>query len=112
MLFEALKFLDQIKFKLNRNPRCKLKSYVFVCIGAAVTTCFGNQSNGTGFEYPLFGSENKTVEPSLISNPIEFDGIKIMIVELYSKPKKSPSQFNVRGFLFCCFMCYCRLRVT
>jgi len=43
---------------------------------------------GTGFFDPLFWCEREAVEACFFSKPVEFDGIKIRVVELFSDPQK------------------------
>lgn len=49
---------------------------------ASVTSGFGLDADGAGALDPLLGGENKTIEARLLSNPIEFDGIKTGVVDL------------------------------
>lgn len=51
--------------------------------GAAVTTGLGFDPNCTGGSRPLLGSQGETVEARLSSNPVEFDGIKVWIVQTF-----------------------------
>jgi len=41
-----------------------------------------------GLPDPLFRRENETVEPGLFSKPVELDGIKIRVVELFPDTEK------------------------
>jgi hypothetical protein len=50
---EALKLLDKIEFKLNRNPGCKLKGYILMGIGAAIAPFFRNNADCVCFFDPL-----------------------------------------------------------
>lgn len=50
----------------------------------------GNQSNGAGRINPALGRQNEAVQPRLFSNPIEFDGIKIRVVQ----PLPHTEEFN------------------
>jgi hypothetical protein len=56
--------------------------------GSSIATGFGNESDGPGFFDPLFGCQNETVEAGLFFNPIEFDGIKLGIVEVLPDAEK------------------------
>ena len=49
---------------------------------ASVASGFGLDADGAGALDPLLGGEDKTIEPCLLSNPIEFDGIKTGVVDL------------------------------
>ena len=51
-------------------------------IRAAVTPGLGLDAGGTGALDPLLRSEAEAVETGLHSNPVEFDGIKIGVVDL------------------------------
>jgi hypothetical protein len=52
-----------------------------VGVSAAVATGLGSDANGAGFFDPLFGREGEAVESGLPFNPVEFDGIKIGVVQ-------------------------------
>ena len=82
LLLEALEFLDEVEFELDRDPRGELEGDVEVRIGASVASGFGLDADGAGALDPLLGGENKTIEARLLSNPIEFDGIKTGVVDL------------------------------
>lgn len=88
VVLEPLEFLDQIELELNGDPRGEFKGDVFVGIGAAVTSSLGNQADGMGGVNPAAGGQDKTVESRLFSNPIEFDGIKTGVVQLFPNAKK------------------------
>ena len=82
VLLEPLEFLDEIQPKLDRNPRSELKRDVLVRVSAAaVAASSGNQTNGPGGLNPALGRQDKTVQSSLLFNPIEFDGIKTGVVQ-------------------------------
>ena len=51
-------------------------------ISAAVAPSLGLDASGAGALDPLLGGQNETVEPGLLFNPIEFDGIKNRIIDL------------------------------
>ncbi len=51
-------------------------------ISAAVAPSLGLDAGGAGALDPLLGGQNETVEPGLLFNPIEFDGIKNRIIDL------------------------------
>ncbi len=88
LFFEALKFLDEIQLEFDRNPGGEFEGNVFVRVGAAITTGCGGDANGGGFFDLLLGCENKAVKTGLIFNPIEFDGIKTGVVEVFPDAEK------------------------
>jgi hypothetical protein len=80
--FEPLKFLDQIELKFDGDPRGELKGDVLMSVCAAIAPGLGDYADGVGFLDPLLGGEDEAVESCLVFNPIEFDGIKIGIVQV------------------------------
>ena len=42
-----------------------------------------NEADGAGRFDPALGGEDKTIEARLVSNPIEFDGIEIGVIQLF-----------------------------
>jgi len=52
-------------------------------MGTAITASLGNNADGAGFLDPLLGGENEAIETSLLFNPIEFDGIKTGVIEMF-----------------------------
>lgn len=83
LVFETLEFLDKVELEFNRNPRGELEGNVFVGVGAAVAASAGNDANGSRFLDPVLWRENETVQSGLNSNSVEFDGIKIWVVEFF-----------------------------
>ena len=61
---------------------------VSVGISTTVTAGLGNQADGTRLFDPLLGREDEAVEARLFFNPIEFDGIKTGVVELFPDAEK------------------------
>ena len=61
---------------------------VSVGISTTVTAGLGNQADGTRLFDPLLGREDEAVEARLFFNPIEFDGIKTGVVELFPDTEK------------------------
>ena len=59
IVLEALEFLDEVELELYRYPGGEFKGYVSVCVGATVTSSFGNQPNGSSFFDPLLGCKNE-----------------------------------------------------
>ena len=51
-------------------------------VGAAVAPGLGLDADGAGALGPMLGGQDEAVETSLRFNPIEFDGIKIRVVDL------------------------------
>jgi hypothetical protein len=88
VVLEALELFDEVKLELNRHPGGEFEGDVLVGVGAAVATGGGNQTDRPGGVDPAFGGEDEAVKPGLFSNPIEFDGIKIGVVELLPDAKE------------------------
>ena len=88
IFLEALKLLDEIELELNGNPRGKLKGDVLMGIGSAITARFGNNANRAGFFDPLLGGQGEAVESRLNSKPVEFDGFKTGVVEMFPNTQK------------------------
>ena len=74
--FEPLKLLDEVQLELNRDPGGEFVSDIRMGVGAAVTTSFRLNTNGARALDPLFRRKSETVETGLLSNSVEFDGIK------------------------------------
>lgn len=53
-----------------------------MCIGSTISARPGDKTGGAGRFDPALGCEGEAIEARLLSNPIEFDGIKIGIIEL------------------------------
>ncbi len=83
---EALELLDELEGELGAEPGAELEGDVAVGVGAAIAACLGMQPNGGCGIYPLFGGQEKTVTPGLVSNSLEFEGIKTRVVELLPHP--------------------------
>jgi hypothetical protein len=88
LVLEALEFLDEVELELDRDPGGEFEGDVLVGVSAAVAPCLGDQADGTGALVPLFGSQREAVETGLHFNPVEFDGIKTGIVDLFPDSKK------------------------
>ena len=93
ILLKPLKFRDEIEFELGTEPRTELERDVFVSVCAAVSTGTGNQAFGPGEFNPLLGREVKTVASGLISNSLEFGGIKMRVVDPLPYTKEQNSVF-------------------
>ena len=77
VILEPLEFPDEVKPKLDGNPRREFKRDVLVCERAAVAPGTGNDAHRAGFLNPLLRVERETVQAGLNSNSVEFDGIKM-----------------------------------
>ena len=88
VLFKPLKFGDEIEFELGAEPRTKLERDVFVGVSAAVSTGTGNQPFGPCQVDPLFGRKEEAVSTGLISNSLEFGGIKMRVVDALPDSKE------------------------
>ena len=88
-LFETLELFDEIQLEFGRDPACKLEGDVLMSIHAAVVSATGNgQADGARLFDPLLRRDHKGIEPGFIFNRIEFDTVKIGIVQLLPKPEK------------------------
>lgn len=85
---QALKLLDQVELELDRYPGGELEGDIFVGVGAAVAAGLGDQADRTCAINPALGGQDKTVQARLFSNPLEFDGIKIGVVQLLPDAEK------------------------
>ena len=81
VVLEPLKFFDEVELELHRDPGGKLEGNVLVRVGASVTPGAGADTHGSGFLNPLLRGEDEAVQARLHPNPVEFDGIKIRVVE-------------------------------
>ena len=88
VVLEPLEFLDEVEFELHGHPRGKLKGDVLMGERATVTSSRGGDANGPGFFDPLPGGQDEAVESGPFFNPIEFDGIKIRVIELLPDAQK------------------------
>jgi hypothetical protein len=80
VLLETLEFLDEVELKLRAEPRTELEGDILVGVRAALTSGAGGQSFGAGAIDPCLGGQEETVPARLISNSLEFEGIKIRVV--------------------------------
>ena len=81
ILLEPLEFLDEVELEFDGNPGGEFEGDVLVGVCAAVAAGFGNQADGIGDLNPPLRRQNKAVQSRLLSNPIEFDGIKPGVVQ-------------------------------
>ena len=92
LILEPLEFLDKVEFEVHRDPGSEFKRDILVSIGTAVPPGFCLDATGVRLSNPLSGGQNETVEACLSSNPIEFDGIKIRIIELFPDAEELSSK--------------------
>jgi hypothetical protein len=83
ILLEALEFLDEVELEFRAEPRAELKGDVLVGVGAAVAAGTRDETIGSGQVDPLLGREEETVPARLISNSLEFEGIKTGVVDAF-----------------------------
>ena len=57
-------------------------------VGSTIASGFGNNANSTSRIHPLLRRHHKTVQTSLTSKRIEFDTVKIRIVERFPHTEK------------------------
>jgi hypothetical protein len=82
VVLEPLEFLDEVELEFDGHPGGKLEGDVLVAERATVTAGLGSDADCPGLLDPLLRREGETVQPGLHSNPVEFDGIKLRVVEL------------------------------
>ena len=82
-VLEALEFLDQVELEFRAEPRAELEGDVLVGVGAAVAAGTRDETIGSGQVDPLLGREEETVPARLISNSLEFEGIKTGVVDAF-----------------------------
>src|ERR1035438_6625161 len=80
IVLEPLEFLDEVEFELRAEPRAEFEGDVFVGKRAAIAPSTGRQSFGAGAFDPSLGGQEKAVATGLVSNSLEFEGIKIRVV--------------------------------
>ena len=83
VILEALKFRDEVELELRAEPRAELEGDVLVGVGAAVAAGTRDETIGSGQVDPLLGREEETVPARLISNSLEFEGIKTGVVDAF-----------------------------
>ena len=88
VVLEALEILDESNFELDRNPGSEFEGNILVGIGSAVASGHRYETDGSGAIKPLFWRESEAVQICLHFNPVEFDEIKIGVVELFPDSKK------------------------
>ena len=54
-----------------------------MCVGPAIAASLGNNADGTSRIHPFLRCHHKAVQPRLTSKRIEFDTVKIRIVERF-----------------------------
>lgn len=90
VLFETLELLDEVELEFNGDPGGELEGYVLVGVRTTVASGSRGDPCGLGLLDPLLGRECEAVQACLKSNPVEFDGIKIRVVE----PFPDAEEFN------------------
>jgi len=78
-----LKLLDQVQLEFDGDPGGELEGDILMGVGTAVAASTGNKCRGAGRIDPTFGGKDEAVQPRLLFNPIEFDGIKGGVVQLF-----------------------------
>lgn len=81
-LLQALEFLDEVELEFDRHPGGEFEGDVLVGVGTAVPARPGSDADGARGLDPAFWGQGEAVQTSLHSNPVEFDGIEIRVVEL------------------------------
>lgn len=82
VFLKPLELLDEVQLELDGNPRRELQSDIKVGERPAVAPWLGDDTDRAGLLYPLLGCQRETVQPGLLSKPVEFDGFKIRVVQL------------------------------
>ncbi len=87
-IVKVLVFLDEIQFESRINPRTEFKSYVFMCVCAAISASLSYKSDCISLFNPLLGRQSKSVKPGLIEYFIIGSGVKIRIIQCLPNPQK------------------------
>lgn len=85
---QSLAFLDHTQREFSGNPGRELEGNVFVAIGSAVSARLGDQPDGLCLFNPLLWSQCEAVKARLFLKSVEFDGVKIRIVQMLPKPQE------------------------
>ena len=88
VVLEALEFLDEVEFEFRAEPGAKFKSDILVGIRAAIAASAGGQSLGPSALDPSLGGQEETVATGLISNFLEFEGIKTRVMNPFPDAKE------------------------
>ena len=88
VIFEALKFFDEVELEFGRHPRGKFKCNVFMGIGAAGAACCAANANGTGYFYPFTRGQGEAVGVSVVFKGVEFDPFKVWVVDFFPEAQK------------------------
>ena len=91
LVLEALELLDEVEFEFRTEPRTEFKGDVLVGVGATVAASTRNQPFGSGEIDPLLRGKEKAVASGFVLNSLEFEGIKLGIVDVLPDPKKENS---------------------
>lgn len=71
-----------------------------MCIGTSITACFGNHSHGLRLFNPLLCRDEEAIDTCISHNSLEFEGIKILIIELLPDPQKLQGVFTPKPILY------------
>ena len=83
VVLEALELLDEVKFELGAELGTEFEGDVLVGVGAAITSGARDQSFGSGQVDPFLCREEETVPAGIISNSLEFEGIKTWVIDTF-----------------------------
>ncbi|CAK0743149.1 hypothetical protein CCP4SC76_1290001 [Gammaproteobacteria bacterium] len=81
LLFKPLEFFDEVELKFWAKPRTELESYVLVGEGSSVAPSFCEQTYAISELRPQLRRHGESVQSSLLSNSLEFGGVKIRVVD-------------------------------
>lgn len=79
--FESLKLFDHQEVELWGEPHAEVVGYVFVGVCASVASCFGKDADGSCLLHEFVDRDVEAVGAGLHSNPPEFGGFKIGVVD-------------------------------
>ncbi len=91
VVLEALELLNEVKLELGAEPGTEFKGYVLVGVSAAVTSGARDQSFGSGQVDPFLCREEEAVPAGIISNSLEFEGIKTGVVDTFPDTEEQNS---------------------
>ena len=70
-----------------------------MCVGPTIAASLRNNADGTGRIYPFLRCHHKAVQPCLTSKRIEFDTVKIRIVECFPHAEELDGVSGLRIYM-------------
>lgn len=99
VVLEPLEFGDEVELEFRAEPRSELEGNILVGVGASVTSGTGDQSNSSCQLDLLFCRHEKTIPARLISNSLEFEGIKTGVVDTFPDAEEQDGVFILEPLL-------------